>query len=218
MTLMRRLLHVLLMSAALQAATGTAAENLVGKVAEVVSGDSVIIVTPDGQRHSVRLFAVAAPEPRQPFSGESRRGLAALVQGKRAAIEIVRMDDYGRVIGKLLTIPAHCATCAPSRDAGLIQIEAGLAWWLRDERKEQTLHDQGYYEYAEFDARTRRLGLWRDESPTPPWEWRKGKGLKAQWTPSGPQIRPSFVDTVRHNVAAIKTKPVTAGAGTGFSL
>ncbi len=158
------------------------AESIAGKVVEIASGDSLVVETPQGQRHQVRLFAIAAPESRQPFAAESRRALADLLLGKRVIVERIREDAYGRLIGKLLTTPAHCATCPANRDAALAQIEAGLAWWFRDERREQTLHDQGYYEYAEFDASTRRIGLWRDESPIPPWEWRKskGKGLSAE--------------------------------------
>ncbi|MBI5109429.1 MAG: thermonuclease family protein [Rhodocyclales bacterium] len=155
------------------------AENVTGKVVELVSGDSLVIEDMQGQRHRVRLFAIAAPDSRQPFAAESRRALADLLLGKRVMVEKIREDAYGRLIGKLLTTPAHCATCPPSRDVALAQIEAGLAWWFREERREQTLQDQGYYEYAEFDARTRRIGLWRDESPIPPWEWRKRKGVTA---------------------------------------
>lgn len=172
------------------------AAGLAGKVVSVDSGDTVTVEDRQGVQHRVRLHAIAAPEPRQAFADESRRALGKLLQGKRVVVETLREDAYGRSIGKLLTAPAHCGTCPPSRDAGLAQLEAGLAWWYREERREQTLHDQGYYEYAEFDARTRRLGLWRDEAPVSPWEWRKGRGLEAR--------RPD------------NTKPVAAGAGTGF--
>lgn len=176
------------------------AEGIAGKVVAVDSGDTVSVEDRQGARHRIRLFAIAAPESRQPYAAESRRALARLLQGRQVVVETIREDAYGRVVGKLLTAPAHCASCPPSRDAGLAQVEAGLAWWYRDERRAQTLHDQGYYEYAEFDARTRRIGLWRDASPTPPWEWRKAKGLQAGWMGPG------------------KTKPVAAEAGTGFSL
>lgn len=153
---------------------------LKGRVVEIYSGDSLAIEDAQGRKHGVRLHAVAAPESRQPRATESRRFLVELLQGRQVVVEAKREDGFGRVIGKLLTAPAHCATCPPSRDAGLALLEAGLAWWHRDERKEQTLHDQGYYEYAEFDARNKRLGIWQDEAPVPPWEWRKGRGKALQ--------------------------------------
>lgn len=178
---LRNLLACVLALGAILCLFPARAENLAGKVVEVTSGDSVVIEDKPGSRHRIRLFAIAAPESRQPYAAESRRALADLLQGKRVIVEKIREDTYGRKIGKLLTAPAQCASCAPSRDAALAQIEAGLAWWFRDERYAQTLHDQGYYEYAEFDARTRRIGLWRDESPIEPWEWRKRKGVTALW-------------------------------------
>lgn len=172
------------------------AENIAGRVVAVDSGDTVAVEDSRGGRHRVRLFAIAAPESRQPYAAESRRALVQLLQGRQVVVEAMREDAYGRVVGKLLTAPAHCATCPPTRDAALAQVEAGLAWWYREERRAQTLHDQGYYEYAEFDARNRRRGLWQDTAPVPPWEWRKAKGLQAGWN----------------------AKPVAAEAGTGFSL
>lgn len=157
-------------------ATATCGESLRGKVVEVFSGDSLLLEDAEGRQRRLRLFGIAAPESRQPHAAESRRGLVDLLQGKRVAVELQGEDALGRLIGKVLVSPPHCATCPPSRDAALAQIEAGAAWWYRDERRQQTLHDQGYYEYAEFDAKTRRRGLWRDESPVPPWEWRKRQG------------------------------------------
>jgi endonuclease YncB( thermonuclease family) len=157
-------------------ATATGGESLRGKVIEVLSGDSLLLEDAEGRKRHLRLFAIAAPESRQAHAAESRRGLVELLQGKRVTVELLGEDRLGRLIGKVLVAPPHCATCPPSRDAALAQVEAGAAWWNREERRQQTLYDQGYYEYAEFDAKTRRRGLWRDESPVPPWEWRKRQG------------------------------------------
>lgn len=163
-------------------ATETKAQalELKGRVVKVFSGDSLAIEDANGREHGVRLHGVAAPESRQPHASDARRFLEDLLQGKQVVVEKKREDGYGRLVGKVLMAPAHCATCPASRDVGLAVLEAGHAWWYREERKEQTLHDQGYYEYAEFDARNKRLGLWQDASPTPPWEWRKGRGKALQ--------------------------------------
>lgn len=160
----------------LLAFTPAGAESRRGKVVEVISGDSLLFEDAQGRKHHLRLFAVAAPEGRQPHAAESRRGLADLAQGKHVTVDVQREDDQGNLVGKLLVPAAHCATCPPSRDAALAQLEGGHVWWHRDERRQQVLLDQGYYEYAEFDARQRRRGLWRDEVPVPPWEWRKRQG------------------------------------------
>lgn len=59
--------------------------------------------------------------------------------------------------------------------AGLAQVSQGLAWWYRAYANEQAPADRGRYEAAENEARARRVGLWRDPDPIPPWDWRKMK-------------------------------------------
>lgn len=196
-----RWLRIVLALGTVLALPPAAAEVFEGRIVEVGAGDTATLELASGLRRELRLHGVAAPTGRQPYATDSRRALAALAQGKPVRFEALREDDYRRLVGKLLVPPTDCAApCAPTRDAGLAQLEAGLAWWQRDERKQQTLHDQGYYEYAEFDARQQRRGLWRDAAPVPPWEWRKAKGLQAHWAPPG------------------SAKPAAAEAGTGFSL
>ena len=162
--------------AALLAAAPAWGETFNGTVVDVSRGDTLTVRDRDKRRHRVRLVAVEAPEPGQAFGPDSRRSLSKLLLGKRVAVERRKEDSYGRTIGKVLVAPLGCAACAPTRDAGLAQLEAGLAWWQRDERREQALADQAYYEYAEFDARMRRIGLWSDDAPQAPWEWRKRGG------------------------------------------
>ncbi len=201
----RRGLQLLFAFCAMVALPAPAAEAIEGHIVEVGAGDTATLELAGGARRSLRLHGVAAPTGRQPYAADSRRALAAMVQGKTVRLEIQREDDYRRLIGKLLVAPPDCtAPCAPTRDAGLAQLEAGLAWWYRDERKQQTLHDQGYYEYAEFDARQQRRGLWQGEAPIAPWEWRKRQGgaMARALTPS----------------STPNAKPVGAEAGTGFSL
>ena len=168
----RRCLPWLALSALL-ATPAAGGEALQGKVVEVIRGDIIIVEDVARTRHTVRLAGIDAPDLKQAFGKESRQGLADLLLGRRIAVERRKQDNYGRIVGRVAVAPAGCATCPPTRDAALAQLEAGLAWWFRDERREQPLEEQGYYEYAEFDARTRRLGLWQDAAPVPPWQWRK---------------------------------------------
>jgi endonuclease YncB( thermonuclease family) len=148
-------------------------ENLQGTVLEVAEGDIIIVADSRMLRYKIRLAGIDAPEPKQAFGQESRKNLSDLVLGRKVSVERRKEDIYGRVVARVLVQPPGCATCEQTRDAGLAQLEAGLAWWYREERREQSLEEQGYYEYAEFDARARRIGLWRDATAFPPWEWRK---------------------------------------------
>ena len=90
-----------------------------------------------GTRRKVRLAAIDAPEARQAYGRESRQNLSAMVLGKAVRIEWRKQDRYGRIIGKLILLDPPCATCPQTRDAGLAQLEAGLAWWDREARRER---------------------------------------------------------------------------------
>jgi endonuclease YncB( thermonuclease family) len=148
-------------------------DSLQETVLEVVEGDIIVVADSHGSRYRVRLAGIDAPELKQAFDRESRNNLATLVLNRKVSVERRKEDNYGRVVARILVQPPGCGACAPTRDAALAQLEAGLAWWYREERREQPLAEQGYYEYAEFDAHARRLGLWADAAPLPPWEWRK---------------------------------------------
>ena len=164
--------HLLILGVLLQAAP-LLADTLSGRVSEVSGGATVTVADNAGVRHKVRLAAIDAPEARQPWSKESKQHLSDMVLDKAVKVEWRKQDRYGRIVGKLTLLSPPCATCSKTLDAGLAQLEAGLAWWDRETRREQSLSDQGYYEYAEFDAKARRIGLWQDPAPMPPWEWRK---------------------------------------------
>lgn len=151
------------------------AETLEGRVIEVVDGDTVMLRDHADIRHKVWLAGTDAPEAGQPFGREAKAHLSERVLGKEVTVEWRRRDNYGRIAGKLTVAPPDCPACARTLDVGLAQIEAGLAWWYRDYRREQSLEDAARYEFAQFDAQARRLGLWRDAAPLPPWEWRKQK-------------------------------------------
>jgi endonuclease YncB( thermonuclease family) len=68
-------------------------------------------------------------------------------------------------------------------DVNLEQVEAGMAWHYKKYQGEQSVSDRVKYADAERDARRRKLGLWRDPDPMPPWEYRQAnrermKGLE----------------------------------------
>ena len=83
------------------------------------------------------------------------------------------VDRYGREVCKVWIQPRDCPRCGETLDVGLAQISVGLAWWYRRYANKQSDEDRGRYR-SEEEARLRKRGLWMDEAPVPPWEWRKG--------------------------------------------
>lgn len=164
---MRRLLPILL---ALAATAPARAEILEGKVIRISDGDTLVVLDANRKQHKIRVVGIDAPETAQAFGNRARQNLASLAFGKTVTIEWQKQDKYGRIVGKVL---ADCDQPGCPRDAGLEQLNAGMAWWYRKYAGEQSPEDRERYENAERSARDGRIGLWRDPNPVPPWDWRK---------------------------------------------
>ena len=149
------------------------AETLVGVVVGVSDGDTITVLDAERQQHKVRLGGIDAPEKAQPFGQRSKENLSRLVFKKDVAVDWTKRDRYGRIVGKVMVQPSDCPTCPKTLDAGQAQLSVGMAWWYRKYAKEQPPEDRGRYEFEEQEAKARRVGLWQDPDPVPPWEWRR---------------------------------------------
>ena len=108
----------------------------------------------------VRLTEIDAPELRQPFGTRSKQSLSELCFGKTAALDVQGHDRYQRTL-------AH-VTCGGT-DANAEQVRRGLAWtYTRYTRADSPLHE------LERVARSAHRGLWADDTPVAPWDWRRG--------------------------------------------
>ena len=149
------------------------ADTLTGRVVGITDGDTITLLDADRQQHKIRLQGIDAPEKAQPFGQRSKQNLSRMVFGKNVRVEWEKRDKYKRIVGKVWVQPADCPTCPMTLDAGHAQITVGLAWWYRKYANEQSPQDQGQYEFSEQEARAKRVGLWQDDHPVPPWEWRR---------------------------------------------
>lgn len=140
-------------------AKAAVAETITGTVITVIDGDT-ITVSDAGTHYRVRLAGIDAPEAKQPHGIRSARSLAALCYRKAAKVEWKEKEQNAH-LGQV--------TCE-DKDAGAEQVRRGLAWVS----PQQMTPGSGLYEIEAY-ARLRKLGLWADEKPVPPWEWRSGK-------------------------------------------
>ncbi len=79
-------------------------------------------------------------------------------------VEYQKRDRYGRIVGKVLL---------DGIDVCLEQVKAGFAWHYKKYQHEQSVEDQRLYAEAEIRAREEGLGLWRENNPNSPWEYRR---------------------------------------------
>jgi endonuclease YncB( thermonuclease family) len=133
------------------------ADLTIGRVVAVTDGDTITIR--DGTReYVVRLRGIDAPETRQPFGEESKGALAKKVFGKAIVAEWRGKDKYGRLVAAVF-VDGRCL----NRE----MVAEGWAWHYTKYDSDRQLSD------AEQAARGRRLGLWRQSNPVPPWEFRQ---------------------------------------------
>jgi endonuclease YncB( thermonuclease family) len=159
----RALFHLFLSLSIVVSCSREATNSVSGKVVSIADGDTITVLDAQNVQHKIRLQGIDAPERRQDFGAVSREHLANLVFGKYVRIEFAKVDRYGRLVGKVW---------ADGNDECLEQLKAGLAWHYKEYEKEQPASDRQLYANAELEARNERRGLWKDPSPTPPWEFR----------------------------------------------
>ena len=133
------------------------AHAFTGRVIAVADGDTITVLRGTTQV-KVRLTEIDAPEKKQAFGNRSTQSLSDLCFGKTAVLDEKGKDRYGRTLARV--------TCEGT-DANAEQVNRGLAWAYT-----RYLTDPQIRVIGE-DARTSRRGLWQDEKPVPPWDWRK---------------------------------------------
>ena len=125
------------------------------KVDRVVDGDTIVLM----DKTRVRLHGIDTPERDQPYGKQATGALDALIETK-VFVEQKDTDRYGRLVGVLYT--------AEGLNVNLEMVCSGHAWWHeRYARLDSDLED------CQESAQGARLGLWADENPMPPWEWRR---------------------------------------------
>ncbi len=133
-------------------------------ICRVIDGDTVTIcpLTPGGTERSVRLYGIDAPESDQPGGPEATRFVTIWIERHDLLLTVHDTDRYGRIIGELSIFgDAH------SRTLNEELVYNGLAWWYR----EYAAGDE-QLSALQAQAQAAKRGIWSQDSPVPPWEWR----------------------------------------------
>jgi endonuclease YncB( thermonuclease family) len=145
--------------------------TLNGRVVRVADGDTITVLDSTNTQYRIRLEGIDAPESHQAFGVRSKKNLSEMVFGKDVTVVYQKTDQYGRLVGKILL---------DGKDVNLEQLKAGMAWHYKEYQREQTPEDREVYAKAEDEARTARRGLWQDQEPVEPSEFRKEEKRERQ--------------------------------------
>ena len=145
-------------------ASSVHADILAGRVTGITDGDTLTLLV-EHQAHTIRIAGIDAPERHQAWGSQSKTNVSRLAMNRDAIADCVKFDRWGRSV---------CKVRVDAADVGLEQVRDGMAWWYRRYAGDQPSEDRSAYENAEFLAKARRLGLWHDTHPVPPWAFRRG--------------------------------------------
>lgn len=142
------------------------ASEITGRVVAVLDGDTIKVLDSSNTQYRIRLSGVDAPEKKQAYGQVSKQSLSDMVYNKAVRVEWSKNDRYGRYVGKVIE---------NGHDVNLEQVHRGMAWFYRKYQNELPLDDRLLYLAAETEAKAHGWGLWNDNNPTPPWEFRRGQ-------------------------------------------
>ena len=134
------------------------AADFTGKVIGISDGDTITVLY-RGHPEKIRLEGVDCPENTQAFGQRTKQFTSDLAFSKVVTVRgVEKRDRYGRVLGEVI-LP-------DGRSLNHELLRAGFAWWYRKYSKDLQL------ERMESEARSAKKGLWTEQAPIPPWEWR----------------------------------------------
>lgn len=147
---------IVLVTGLLLAAPPKVVEEFSGKVIGVTDGDTIKVLV-NKETVTVRLEGIDAPESGQSYGKKSKEALAEIVAGKTVTVKKTGTDKYKRTLGIVIVGDA---------DANAKMIEDGWAWHFKKYNDEERLAK------LEDAARKAKRGLWADETPLAPWDYR----------------------------------------------
>lgn len=135
--------------------------KIIGKVIRVIDGDTIYIQTDKGQV-KIRLSGIDCPEKDQPYGDKATEFAYDKVMDKAItaiANQADVYDRYGRFLGNVIM--------EDGKSLNEELVAARLAWHYKYYSDDPVL--------AELEAKAKegKLGLWADDNPIAPWEWRK---------------------------------------------
>lgn len=166
---MRRFLYSVLSAATLALAPIAVSAQTIGYVVSTGDGDTIRVAI-EGKTVTVRLACIDAPETAQkPFGKSSAQQLKQLIPvGQAITLRVVNTDRYGRTVAEVFK---------NGSSVNLQMVEAGQAVAYR-QYLNACSSTQDRYLQAEAQAKAQRLGVWNQENPVMPWDFRRSKHRK----------------------------------------
>lgn len=130
-----------------------------GKVTSVKDGDTYKVLY-NGSEITIRLAHIDCPEKKQAFGSKAKQFASDICFGKNVTVITEgKTDRNKRIIGEIIL--------QSGTNVNKELLRNGMAWHFKKYSSDPL------YARLEAEARKKRVGLWQDPNPIPPWSWRK---------------------------------------------
>lgn len=137
------------------------------KVLYVFDGDTVS-VSIKGREVILRLDSIDCPESKQAWGNIATAGLIKLIGGRTVQLETYGLDIYNRTLATVYVKNGNELVNVNER-----MVKLGHAWVYRYYYNHLSEARKGQLNLLESMAILNRRGLWRNENPVAPWDYRR---------------------------------------------
>ncbi len=130
------------------------------KVVGIKDGDTVVVLDSLNNQITLRLAEVDCPEKSQPFGTKAKQFTSDQIYLKTIKYVVTDTDRYGRSIAMIYYDVDNKYLSAEI-------IKAGMGWHYKRYSKSKELA------LFEDNAKKNKIGLWLDNNPIEPSEWRR---------------------------------------------
>ncbi|MBR5675652.1 MAG: thermonuclease family protein [Neisseriaceae bacterium] len=130
-------------------------------VIKISDGDSFTCRMNNDKKQTIRMSGIDAPEMNQTYGKNARAALQTALLGKKVRLQNISHDRYGRT---LATVYLN------NKDQNLNMVATGNAWVYR------RYNQKPNYIQAEQTAQQQKIGLWQNNNPVYPEDWRRKNG------------------------------------------
>jgi endonuclease YncB( thermonuclease family) len=133
------------------------AESFIGKVISITDGNNFSVACGDKAKQ-VKMLGVDCPDLDQHYGPEARDYLLNLTGNREVWVDVIRLDHSNRCVSKVTL---------NGQDLRVLIVLSGFGWY-----------DSRYASSAEIaeaqaQAQASKSGLWSENNPVPPWEFRQ---------------------------------------------
>ena len=135
--------------------------DVAGKVVNIIDGNTLEVTASDNQTQKLLLAGIDCPELGQEFGDKAKKLLEKLLLDESVKFSITGKDRWGNYLAVVMRGDV---------DPRVELLQEGLAWTAEKNPLPEL-------EAHRLKALEKNKGLWKEENPTPPWQYRRQQSM-----------------------------------------